>query len=49
MSTAPHLHYEVLINGQQVNPVHYFFNDLSASEYEKILELASTENQSLGM
>lgn len=49
MSTAPHLHYEVLINGSQVNPVHYFFNDLSAAEYEKILELASTENQSLGM
>lgn len=49
MSTAPHLHYEVLINGAQVNPVHYFFNDLSPAEYEKILELASTENQSLGM
>jgi murein DD-endopeptidase MepM/ murein hydrolase activator NlpD len=49
LSTAPHLHYEVLINGSQVDPVHYFFNDLSAAEYEKILELASTENQSLGM
>jgi murein DD-endopeptidase MepM/ murein hydrolase activator NlpD len=49
LSTAPHLHYEVLINGNQVDPVHYFFNDLSAAEYEKILELASTENQSLGM
>jgi murein DD-endopeptidase MepM/ murein hydrolase activator NlpD len=49
LSTAPHLHYEVLINGTQVDPVHYFFNDLSAGEYEKILELASTENQSLGM
>ena len=49
MSTAPHLHYEVHINGVQVNPVHYFFNDLTAAEYEKILELASTENQSLGM
>jgi murein DD-endopeptidase MepM/ murein hydrolase activator NlpD len=48
-STAPHLHYEVLINGAQVNPVHYFYNDLSAGEYEKILELASIENQSLGM
>lgn len=49
LSTAPHLHYEVLINGNQVDPVHYFFNDLSPAEYEKILELASTENQSLGM
>jgi len=49
LSTAPHLHYEVFINGQQVDPVHYFFNDLTAEEYEKILELASIENQSLGM
>lgn len=49
LSTAPHLHYEVLINRSQVNPVHYFFNDLNASEYEKIIELASIENQALGM
>jgi murein DD-endopeptidase MepM/ murein hydrolase activator NlpD len=49
LSTAPHLHYEVLINRAQVNPVHYFFNDLNASEYEKIIELASIENQALGM
>jgi murein DD-endopeptidase MepM/ murein hydrolase activator NlpD len=49
LSTAPHLHYEVLINGQHVNPVHYFFNDLNAAEYEKIVELASIENQALGM
>lgn len=49
LSTAPHLHYEVLINGDQVDPVHYFYNDLTAAEYEKVLELASIENQSLGM
>ncbi|MFZ5970235.1 MAG: M23 family metallopeptidase [Bacteroidota bacterium] len=49
LSTAPHLHYEVLISGGQVNPIHYFFNDLNATEYEKIIELASIENQSLGM
>lgn len=45
-STAPHLHYEVIHNGTKVNPVHFFFNDLNAEEYEKILELASIENQS---
>jgi murein DD-endopeptidase MepM/ murein hydrolase activator NlpD len=49
LSTAPHLHYEVLINKGQVDPVHYFYNDLTAAEYEKVLELASIDNQSLGM
>jgi murein DD-endopeptidase MepM/ murein hydrolase activator NlpD len=49
LSTAPHLHYEVFIKGAQVDPVHYFYNDLSAAEYEKVLELSSIENQSLGM
>jgi hypothetical protein len=49
LSTAPHLHYEVFINGGHVNPVHYFFNDLDAAEYEKIIELASIENQALGL
>lgn len=49
LSTAPHLHYEVMMNGTQINPVHYFFNDLTPAEYEKVVELASIENQSLGM
>ena len=47
-STAPHLHYEVFINRGQVNPIYYFFNDLNPTEYAKIIELASIENQSLG-
>ncbi|MFL5729493.1 MAG: M23 family metallopeptidase [Cytophagaceae bacterium] len=46
-STAPHLHYEVIHDGKKVNPVHYFYNDLGPAEYEKILELAEIENQSL--
>jgi murein DD-endopeptidase MepM/ murein hydrolase activator NlpD len=47
-STAPHLHYEVHLNGKKVNPIHYFSRDLSAEEYEEILRLASVENQALG-
>lgn len=49
LSTSPHLHYEVFINGAHVDPIHYFFNDLNPAEYEKLIELASVENQSLGM
>ena len=45
-STAPHLHYEVIKNKRKVNPVNYYFNDLTAEEYDKMLELSSQENQS---
>ncbi|HSV88942.1 MAG TPA: M23 family metallopeptidase [Bacteroidales bacterium] len=47
LSTAPHLHYEVIRNGRKVNPVHYFFNDLTPEEFEHIYEVASRVNQSL--
>lgn len=46
-STAPHVHYEVLKDGKYINPVNYFFKDLTPEEYDLILELASKETQSL--
>ncbi len=46
-STAPHLHYEVFRDNERVNPVHYFYQDINAEEYEILLQLASIENQSL--
>jgi len=41
-STGPHCHYEVQINGHEVDPVYFFFNDLNAEQYDRLLKLAST-------
>lgn len=39
LSVAPHLHYEVHVNGKAVNPINYYANDLSAEEYDKMISL----------
>ena len=46
ISTAPHLHYEVRKDNKKINPVNFYYNDLSPEEYEKMLELSSQYNQS---
>ena len=45
-STGPHVHYEVIKNGEKVNPVNFFFNDLSPAEYQQMINLASQPSQS---
>ncbi len=46
LSTAPHLHYEVHKDGKAVNPIHYYFNDLNAEEYERMIFISSNSGQS---
>jgi murein DD-endopeptidase MepM/ murein hydrolase activator NlpD len=46
MSLAPHLHYEIKVNNVNVDPVNYYFNDLTAAEYEQMIEIASKTGQS---
>ena len=45
-SVAPHLHYEVHKDGKKINPVNFYYNDLNAEEYERMIEISSRSNQS---
>jgi murein DD-endopeptidase MepM/ murein hydrolase activator NlpD len=45
-SIANHLHYEIKLNGTNVDPVNYYFEDLSPAEYERVIEIASKTGQS---
>ncbi|MBO3117731.1 M23 family metallopeptidase [Winogradskyella sp. DF17] len=46
-SEAPHLHYEIFKDGQRINPINFYYGNLSPEEFDELLKKASLENQSL--
>jgi murein DD-endopeptidase MepM/ murein hydrolase activator NlpD len=46
LSVAPHLHYEVHLNGEPMNPINYFFLELSPAEYDRLITISTRSGQS---
>jgi murein DD-endopeptidase MepM/ murein hydrolase activator NlpD len=44
---APHLHYEVIVNNQNVEPVKFFMENLSADQFKEVVNRSKKMNQSL--
>ena len=45
-SVGPHLHYEVIKNNIKINPVNFYYNDLTPEQYDLMIEISSKVNQS---
>jgi murein DD-endopeptidase MepM/ murein hydrolase activator NlpD len=45
-STGPHCHYEVIKNGNKIDPIYFFYNDLTPEQFDRLLKLAAAANQS---
>lgn len=46
-SEAPHLHYEIYMDGERINPINFYYGNLSPEEFDQVLQQAQQENQSL--
>lgn len=46
-STAPHLHYEIIKNGNKIDPINFFFNDITPEQYQLMIEKSLNSGSSL--
>jgi len=46
-STGPHLHYEVHKSKIQIDPINFFYNDLTPAQFDRLIKMAAANNQSL--
>ena len=45
-STGPHCHYEVHFRGSKIDPIYFFFNDISPEQFDRLVKKAAASNQS---
>jgi murein DD-endopeptidase MepM/ murein hydrolase activator NlpD len=45
-STGPHLNYEVHKNNRHIDPIYFFYNDLTPEQFDRIVKMAASGNQS---
>jgi murein DD-endopeptidase MepM/ murein hydrolase activator NlpD len=46
-SVGPHLHYEIIKDNKKINPLNFYYGNLSPKEFEALLTQAKQENQSM--
>ncbi|AZQ44755.1 M23 family metallopeptidase [Nonlabens ponticola] len=46
-SQAPHLHYEVFLDGERINPINFYYGNLTPEEFNELLKKSQQENISL--
>ena len=47
LSNGPHLHYEIIRDSRKIDPIDYFYGDLTPEQYVTLREEANVDNMSM--